>query len=206
MPTFNFDKWSAKDKLDHDKLNQPLDAIQTHLPVAAGPGIVTSFLGSGGTAVSVSPDLRGRYPIITARIVDKGPGGEVDYSDYRYWVQLTKNDLTTSSVPKTEKLDMQVVPKEQGTDSLPVILTVYNLGEYAAGSHGLPLNTDVMISPMAIDRPTQEDAGHVPQTRWFVVGTGASDMGEFQFQGPVMISANQKAWEWDRLHGLTNNA
>lgn len=172
-------------------LNQITQAVNRGLPVYGSNGVLASHLNAGGTAVSLSdPDKMYFTPII-GKIVLAGPAAEADFTDYRYWVHLQKNvNLSTTN----ELIDTLDVQDRTTTD----IVAGFNLSEYTAGTHDLPVDTLVTILPCRFDEGSQA----APRTRYLIVTGGSLAQGMYQWQGYVMVSNNQTGWEFDRTHPL----
>jgi hypothetical protein len=160
------------------------------------------------------------YPTIElGQIVAAGPNGEADYTDYRYWVQRTGNQITLGvNDADTQTLDIEILPdcddptsgtgprnsaNNSGASSalLPQIITAYNLDDYASGIHGLPIGKDVKFIWTFFDIPTDSTA---PGTFRYLLLVGPSlPTPQYDGMGLFTVSQNQLGGKYVSAHPMT---
>ncbi len=179
--------WQPKEKDTAQKRNQVVTAINDNLPIVGGVGVLTSTnVAGGGTAVSIDQSARGRTAVQIAKIVTAGPNSEADYSDYRFWVQMSTNHITASTQGDDKTLALTAISATSYNGGEKVIVTAYDATAFVSGSHSFSAGTFVYVAPVAIDEPTV--AGVVPRARWFILGGGGGGLPSPQYPGMVLQS------------------
>jgi hypothetical protein len=131
-----------------------------------------SGIQAAGRTWSVPNAAVGSNLNILATITNTGPlGTEPDYQDYRYWVTVQQNNISSGSatVGAEWNLGPRYINGNQST------MSVVNPAEYkpnsnnSAGSHGLPVGLLVTLAPVYMD---QSDGIAMPLVRWEIMPVG----------------------------------
>jgi len=191
--------WSKGESITAAKLNEQVRAINQGV-VSGGPDTLIQNLKVGGTNVSSAKKVSGVNAAIIGKIAIAGPDAEADYTDYRYWVQLTENNTIAANQLITDELNLLNVPADLPDGER--IVTAYNLSDYAEASHSLTEDTAVMLMRLCIDMP--QEAGLTRQWRWFIVGGtgGGLPVPQYQYMTMQAVSQNQLGADWTRAHDL----
>ena len=146
----------------------------------------------------------GAADVYLASIQGSGPNGENDYSDSRYWLQLSDPSPFSNPAARSGKAhyskdgtgieELQVIDKNTGARSTWVTAT--NLSEFANNTHLMGPGDIVVVCgfPDPVD----------PLKKWYAF-TGVftqTDLGEIQYQVKQMVSDNQAGWDFVRAHPL----
>lgn len=116
---------------------QVADAIAATglLPVIGSGQIESSTDGKGGTALGFRPGAMRITDVRLAAVTDRGPQGQADFADARYWTQAGEAVAATMS----DRLDVRADNRNYPSDWWA---PATNLAEWASdgGTHGLAVN------------------------------------------------------------------
>lgn len=137
--------WNQGDDLSAEHWNEPLPTVRSVRTITPGSGDLEITQAETGTVVSVNTPGRVRLDFL-GKIMDKGPNGEGDYPDERYWCQLEylgggsiADRLTFQDVvPQANPIDTDSGGSLSSQFAFDGIVTVTNLPEKGATNpHGL---------------------------------------------------------------------
>lgn len=135
----------------------------------AGDGM----LGSGPSrSFMPTDDYATPYPVVGV-ITNTGPyGGEPDYTDSRYWVQLQYNYVSYDQ-SNGSNVAMNLQNASAGADiqlkTVQQIVIATNPQDVKNQSHSLAVGTEVTLLPVYLDAPNNVNS--IPQLRWIIANS-----------------------------------
>lgn len=169
----NIDDFVAKQPLTANHLNEMVHAINGSLPITPGEGLLTTYLDSGGSVISLSDPQSWIYTPIVAKVTTTGPmGTENDFTDYRYWVDvyINANTATTNLTTSTLAFEQKAVIDPEKQNSGYARLAVFSADDYFASTRSLSDGDVVLIMPIRTDKG--DVAG--PTLRYIIITGGGS--------------------------------
>jgi hypothetical protein len=142
--------------------------------------------------------LRERPYWFLGYITDHGPAeADVDFTDERYWLKIAIVNAVAATegdaLPRWELTDLPDIED----DHERVIIAGISISEMppkgatGSGSHGIPVNTPVLIFPYLVIR-----ADGLLITEWcFVAGGGALGKGQYEFMVYQDVTQNQTGFD-----------
>jgi hypothetical protein len=148
-----------------------IDAINSGLPVTAGPGLISAG-GSNGTVIGLDGVVGFGKNFWVGLVQSAGPNGEADYTDHRYWIRRAYLSNAAAN-PNTAAPQAVTYTPLDSTDQWYIWVTVTNNAEALDSSHNLDVGTRVLV---------WEEADAVGQTKYYTFAS-AGGIGLYRITG-----------------------
>lgn len=189
--SLNLPPWRRTDSYRRAPHQAVIDALNRNLPISADHPL-EAVGGPNGTTIRDSrpEELAYSYP---GYVYDRGPGGQADYTDERYWIRLVKLE-PIGGTDVYAKLKYTNTPTDAETGEH--IVTATNLSEVPPISSTIPVTHKVVFgSPVELTPYVRVDgADGIESVVWAFTSGLIHSKGQYQGQTHQMGADNADEW------------